>query len=184
MRLQATGVRLQATVALVVTLCACASSAPMRYYTLTAVAPSSAPVAMSTTVRLGHVSIPRELDRSELVQRIDATQINLHEQDRWAAPIEDLVRRTLKDDLDARLPANGNAGAASRVLSVEIEELIADANCNVTLRATWTLTDPATQKSEKIDTPVGGACTTSALPGTMSRALAELTDRIARASNP
>jgi uncharacterized lipoprotein YmbA len=157
----------------------------MRYYTLTPVAPASAPTAASMTVRLGRVSIPRETDRSELVQRIDATQINLHEQDRWAAPFEDLVRRTLKDDLDARLPDSGNPGASSRVLAVEIEEFIADASCNVVLRATWSLTEgnaPAPQKSERIDAPASGACSTSALPPTMSRALAELTDRIATAA--
>jgi uncharacterized lipoprotein YmbA len=162
---------------------ACASSVPMRYYTLTPVAPAS-PATATTAVRLGHISIPREIDRLELVQRIDATRLTLHEQDRWAAPLEDLLRRTLNDDLVARLPESGSSRDAARTLSIDIDELIADASCNVTLRATWTLTAPqapSIQKTERITTPADGACATSALPATMSRALGELSDHIASA---
>jgi uncharacterized lipoprotein YmbA len=157
----------------------------MRYYTLTPVAPASTPTKAVSAMRLGRVTIPRELDRSELVQRIDATRLMLAEQDRWAAPIDDLVRRTLSNDLAARLPQSA-AGAhdSTRTLSIDIDDFLADASCNVTLRATWSLAEPnvaTIQKTEQITVAVNGACATSALPSTMSRALGELSDRIASA---
>jgi uncharacterized lipoprotein YmbA len=174
-------------VALATVLSACASSAPLRYYTLSEI-PSAADGSANggPAIRVGRVRIPGELDRSELVQRIDSTRVNISEQDRWAAPLEDMIRRVLSADLQARAGA-GSSGAAATV-SLDIQEFIGDATCSVTLRATWDLKpEDANGKSgsghELIRTTASpGTCAVSALPMAMSQALAQLSDRIVSAA--
>lgn len=187
-------------------VCACASSPPMRFYTLTPVAPESPAAASSNTlpVRLTRVTVPGELDRAQLVRRIDPTRLQIDDQDRWAAPLDDMIRRVLAADLAARLSSGlvldanepGN-GQSAQALAVDIHEFYADAGCAVTLQATWVLTPPPTtaggkdasgrsaqprQEREQTQVPASATCSGSdSVPGAMSRALALLSDRIAAA---
>lgn len=185
--------------------CACASSPPMRFYTLTSIDPESHPqVSPNTTpVRITRVTLPGELDRAQLVQRIDPTRLQIDDQDRWAAPLDDMIRRVLSADLAARLSSNlvldANEPAEDQrvqALALDIHDFYADAGCTVTLQATWILTPPqrpagkdegsqtthARQAREQTQVPASGACSGAAsVPGTMSRALALLSDRIAAA---
>jgi uncharacterized lipoprotein YmbA len=166
----------------------------MHYYTLTEV-PAAARLSAAddiVPIRLDRVTIPTELDRSQLVRRIDATRLQIIENDRWAAPLEDTIRRVLSGDLAARLPpnmvANNNEpsiGEKRQSLSVDIAEFYGDAACTVTLRAAWVLKQPDSQSSrgtEEARIPAGGDCSGSgSLPTAMSQALAQLSDRIAAA---
>ena len=172
----------------------CASSPPMHYYTLTEI---PAPARLTTAadalpVRLDRVTIPTELDRSQLVRRIDATRLQIVENDRWAAPLDDTIRRVLSDDLAARLPADmvanpnePSVGEKRQSLSVDIQEFYGDSACAVTLRAAWVLKQPDAQSSrgtEEAKVPAGGDCSgAGTLPAAMSKALAQLSDRIATA---
>jgi len=172
----------------------CASSPPMHYYTLTEV-PAAARLAVAdgtAPVRLDRVTIPSELDRSQIVRRIDATRLQIIEGDRWAAPLDDTILRVLSDDLAARLPAglvaNPNEptiGEKRQSLAVDILELFGDATCAVTLRAAWVLKQPGSQSArgtEETRIPAGAACSGAAtLPPAMSQALAQLSDRLAAA---
>jgi uncharacterized lipoprotein YmbA len=166
-------------------LSACASTAPLRYYTLSDVPPATEGASASSAspaLRVGRVRIPGEIDRTELVQRIDATRVKIAEQDKWAAPLDEMIRRALSADLQTR----GAAQSASATLSVDIEEFIGDAACAVTLRASWELkpaaadnTAPARTGQELIRVPPSsGTCTVAALPMAMSQALAQLSDRV------
>jgi uncharacterized protein len=183
----------------------CTSSPPMRFYTLTPVAPEVPPEASSniTPVRLARVTVPGELDRAQLVRRIDPTRLQIDDQDRWAAPLDDMIRRVLSADLAQRLSPNlvvaGNEPAANerlQALAVDIHEFYADTGCAVTLRATWVLTPPPPptgkgesgpaarprEATEQTQVPAPVTCMGSdAVPGAMSRALALLSDRIAAA---
>jgi uncharacterized lipoprotein YmbA len=152
--------------ALALIVAGCASSAPLRYYMLSDVPPTTGPAAgPSDAIRVGRVRIPGELDRSEVVQRIDANRLKIAEQDRWAAPLDEMIRRVLAADLQLRASASSNApaaaaraapaassaatssatpaapstSAATSTLSVDIDEFIGDATCAVTLRASWEL---------------------------------------------
>jgi uncharacterized lipoprotein YmbA len=181
------GARVAVLVALGAALAGCASSPPMRFYTLSAVGGESANDSAPAAIRVGRVTLPGEIDRSELVQRIDANRLRLAEDDRWAAPLGEMIRRTLSDDLRSRVPA---ASGEPDLLSVDIEEFIGDANCSVSLRASWTLSkpganQPATHGYEVIRADAAQACSVAALPAAMSRALAELSTRIvSRRSKP
>jgi uncharacterized lipoprotein YmbA len=173
-------------------LAACASSAPMRYYTLTEIAPETRGTTPPNTapVRLDRVTIPGELDRPQLVRRVDETRLTIAEQDRWAAPLDEMIRRVLSSDLAARLPPGliidpiAPSGAEPRQsLSVDVQEFYSGGGCDVRLRATWTLRRPdrrTSQSSEDIRLPPGEGCSGAAsLPTQMSRALAQLSDRLA-----
>ena len=166
-------------------LAGCATSAPMRLYTLSPVregAEQSTPPA----VRVARVSLPGEIDRAELVQRIDATRLKLAEDDRWAAPLAEMISRTLSANLQSRWPAGASE---PDLLYVDIEELIGDANCAVSLRAAWSLkragtgagTEPSMRGYETVRVDAPAACEISVLPEGMSRALAELSSRIVSA---
>lgn len=171
----------------------CASSPPMSYYTLSEVpATARLTVAGSTVpVRLDRVTIPAELDRSQLVRRVDATRLQIVENDRWAAPLEDTIRRVLSNDLATRLPVNmvanpyePSVGEKRQSLSVDIEELYGDSTCAVTLRAAWVLKQPDMQSSrgtEETRVASDNCAGSAALPAAMSQALAQLSDRIAAA---
>ncbi len=179
----------------------CASSPPMRFYTLTPIAPESQPTAPadSVRIRLSRVTVPGELDRIQIVKRIDATRLNIDDQNRWAAPLDEMVRRVLTADLAARLPANAVAdpnglagGERLQTVSVDIQEFYADSTCAVTLRATWVLTppqpaqgkgqtSPAKQVTEETQVPSGACSGPDTVPESMSRALGLLSDRIAAA---
>jgi uncharacterized protein len=179
------------TIGVLALLAACASSPEMHFYTLTAIAPEAPAAGKSASlVRLERLTIPDELDRPQVVQQIDATRLNVSDQDRWAAPLDELVRRILWANLSERLPGTMTSelesarGSPARGLSVGIEQFIGDSRCTVTLRANWLITTPGApvrRGTETIDVPSPGPCSTSALPDTMSRALGELSDRLVSA---
>jgi uncharacterized lipoprotein YmbA len=166
----------------------------MHYYTLSEVATDARlnASAEGIPVRVDRVTIPSELDRSQLVRRVDATRLQIAEQDRWAAPLDEMIRRVLSADLAARLPANLVAdpnepplGERRRLLSVDVQEFFGDSGCTVTLRAAWVMKQPdapSVRATEEVRTPSSGACSGAGdLPEAMSRALAQLSDRLAPA---
>ncbi len=172
---------------------ACASSPPVRYYVLTVVkAANPQPAAADMVpVRLDRLTLPTELDRSELVRRVDATRVELLENDRWAAPLDDMVRRVLTGDLGARLPADRVADpsepAASerhQSLAVDLQQFDGDATCAVTLRAVWVLKPPdgpVQRGGAEVRASAGDCAGAASLPVAMSQALAQLSDRLAQA---
>ncbi len=163
-------------------LAACASSPASRFYTLSATSPEGTPGAGADTIAVGGVTIPGEIDRPELVRRTGPNQLNISELDRWAAPLDETIRRVRSDDIARRVPAR--AAGPQHTVFVDIHEFYGDAGCNVTLRAVWTLKQPADQPAsaarsaaEEISVPAAGSCPGS-LAAAMSKALGQLSDRI------
>jgi uncharacterized lipoprotein YmbA len=158
---------------------ACSSSPPTRFYTLSDTAPDATPPGGVGWVRIVGVTIPGELDRPELVRRIGPNQLSIAGLDRWAAPLDQVIRRALSDDISRRVPSP--VAGQQYSVSVDIREFYGDDNCNVTLRAAWTLKQTlpgdAQPVNEEIRVPSSGACTAT-LPATMSIALGQLSDRI------
>lgn len=193
MRLVVYGAAVAAAVALLVDG-GCSTSPPMHYYTLTEVPAPSRLTSVDNTmpIRLDRITIPEELNRSQLVRRVDPTRLQIVENDRWAAPLEDTIRRVLSNDLATRLPLNmianpydPSVGEKRQSLAVDIEDFYGDAACTVTLRAIWVLKQPdnrSTHGVEEVRVPATGGCSGSTvLPPAMSQALGELSDRIAAA---
>ena len=173
---------------------ACSSTPPTHFYTLSDTAPGAAAPAGVGWVRIVNLTIPGELDRPELVRRIGPNQLSIAGLDRWAAPLDETIRRALSDDIARRVPAPVPGQQYS--VSVEIREFYGDSTCNVSLRAAWTVkpSHPEGARSanaapaspvpanpvpmiEEIQVPSSGSCPAT-LAATMSVALGQLSDRI------
>jgi uncharacterized protein len=166
----------RAGMAALLVLSGCGSSPPTRFYTLSETPASGGAAAGVGQVVIGSVSIPGEIDRPEIVRKVGANQLSVAGSDRWAAPLEDIVRRVLIDDIARRAP--GSAAEQQRFVSVDIREFYGDAGCNVTLRAVWTLKQTGVPPAaEEISVPSSAECPAT-LAATMSIALGQLSDRI------
>jgi uncharacterized lipoprotein YmbA len=176
-------------------LTACGSSPPVRYYTLepepgASARGPSASTGAAAPLRVQRVSIPPELERRGLVQHLAAGQVRIWDSDSWAAPLDELIGRTVSTDLASRLgPASvvdarePSTGEPRRLLFLDVSALSADPNCAITLRASWTLQSPNQsdqRATESIDAAPVAPCPAGMAP-TISRALGQLTDRIAAA---
>ncbi len=184
-------------VACLVAICqlnACADSQPVRYYTLTAIgaagAANSAGASGQIKIRLEPVTIPPELDRLQIVRRVGPYSVRISDFDRWAAPLQEQIRRTLSDDLTARMPAglivDPDEPATSeprRRLSVAIAAFSANDSCGSSLRAEWAVRAPGgeMEHGQQQVQVAGDASCTGGVPAAMSAALAQLADRLAAA---
>lgn len=175
-------------------LAGCSGSPRTQFYTLDPVsAPATAATSNSTRshrpITVGQVQLPPALDRLSLVTRTGPDQLSVSDENRWAAPLDDLVRRTLAADLAARLPpgrvlAPGDPvpPGGARTLTVDVQDFIPDQR-HVTLNARWTLLDgtpprPVLTRRETIDITAASP-STAAEVAAMGRALGTLADRIA-----
>ena len=174
-------------------LCACGASPPTRFYLLNVLGSDSTAVTDTSAndaipVRVEAVAIPPELDRLELVSHRGANAVHVAQSARWAAPLDEQIRRVLSDDLAARLPARLLADPNEpstqdprRTLSVSIGQFDVSESCAVTLNASWLLHTPhaASQNGiEHIQQAAAGTCPDD-MAAAMSRALAALADRLA-----
>ncbi|MEW9584995.1 membrane integrity-associated transporter subunit PqiC [Paraburkholderia sp. DGU8] len=124
----------------------CGHSPPTRYVTLNA-SPAAAPLAtvQLQPIQLTAVHIPAELDRPEVVTQVSPNRLAVDETDRWGAPLAQMMRRTLAQNLMTRLPAgsfilpDAPAPADTRTLVVTVLNSEADASGKLTLQAAWTL---------------------------------------------
>lgn len=74
----------------------CASSAPVRYYRLEAMAlEARAPDAGAAVLAIGPVTFPDYLQRTQLVLRGDRAEMQMDELNRWAEPLDEAVPRIL-----------------------------------------------------------------------------------------
>jgi hypothetical protein len=181
-----------ATLAVTCLFAACQSSPPTHYFALTEIAPSAPRVTLAALIpiRVERVTIPGELDRLDLVRRSSANRLQIATFERWAAPLEDMIRRVLTDDLAARFApgtiASVNepaAGDPRRHLYIDVQEFTADEHGTVALRAAWLLQTPnaaGMRGSEEVTVDAVNT-TGDAAAAAMSRALAGFTDRIAAA---
>ena len=176
-------------VLLIMTATGCGHSPPVRYVTLNA-EPAMAPsvTAHLQPIQLTAVHIPAELDRTEVVTQTSANQLTIHDNDRWGAPLGEMMRRTLAQDLLTRLPAgsfvlpDAPASPDTRKLVVTVLHVGADASGTLVLQASWTLlSGPSShalltqQVSLTSDMASNDAAAQAAA---LSRLLGQLADRI------
>lgn len=174
-------------------LSACGHSPPTRYFSLDAVSPD-APLATGglkgmQTVQLGAVRVPAALDRPEVVAQDAAHRLSVRETDRWGAPVAQMMRRALAQDLLARLPAgafvlpDAPAPDGTRGIVVTVLDLRADPSGRLTLEGSWALTAgqparPVLTQDVSLSEPMSSGDST-AIADALSRALGHLADRIA-----
>ena len=77
----------------------CGRSAISRFYTLDAVAtPDAGPLA-SYGIVVGPVTVPASVDRPEFVVQVAPNRVAVDEFNRWAAPLDESIARTVAGDL-------------------------------------------------------------------------------------
>ncbi len=177
-------------------LAACSSPAS-HFYVLSAqpqaaAAPERAPAGLvSRTVAVGEIKLPGALDRPQIARRLGPNQLEYSDSDRWAGPLDGMIRRVLEADLRAALPAgmvlvdDDPSTPANVTIAVDITRFDADKAGRVTLEAGWEKLGKnaavvGAPRAARIVEPGSGA-DTAAVAATMSRAIAELAGRIAAA---
>ena len=128
------------------TLAACASSPPTRFFTLDPVAPAGGSRTVAgEPVKIDAVHIPPALDRNSLVRGESGNQLDISSQDRWAGDLGEMVRRVLTQNLASRLPSGmviapqSPAPPSARGVVVDILTFQPQAGGEVVLDADWTL---------------------------------------------
>ena len=173
-------------------LAGCGASDHSRLYVLTeqpAVVARAAMEAPTMTIALGAVQLPAALDRPQMARRHNSDEISYAEYDRWAGPLDEMVRRVLIADLDGRLPpsmiliANNPTSAASLTITVDVLRFDADGSGDVTLKARWEVLgregSPVGRPHDTTIVKSGSGREAEAVAATMSRAVADLAAQIA-----
>ena len=169
-------------------LAACGSSAKTNFYALEPL-PSAQPVSAQgpdTPVSVDRVELPAMLDRLSLVTEGPGNRISVSDTDRWAAPLDEQIRRTLTEDLRRRLPegtvlaAGDPTPPGTRMITLNVQQFVVDATGQVTLEADWSLHDgertgDVRHVRLRVATEGRGG---DAIAASMSRALGELAERI------
>jgi uncharacterized lipoprotein YmbA len=88
---------------------ACANT-PSRFYMLNPLIASETVLATAAArgpvVGVGPISVPKYLDRPQIVTRASRNQLTLGEFDRWAEPLQDNVSRVLAENLALLVPTD------------------------------------------------------------------------------
>jgi hypothetical protein len=135
-----------------VTIAACSSLPPIRYYTLSAESAPSGAAAITRPARAPYtidaVSIPDFLDRPQIVLRTSTKSVEMLEYDRWAAPLPDQIERVMAADLSARLgpgavidPGLPTNSQAKRRITVSILGFDPSKSGESSLEASWVISD-------------------------------------------
>ncbi len=172
-------------------LIGCASSPATHFFTLHAIpAAENRQPALPAPVQIAAVHLPPSLDRRQMVRMTSASGVAISESDRWSGPLDDMVRNVLSEDLLTRLPAGrvvlpaAPAPEDTRAIVVTVADFGPDPSGAVTLTGSWALLDRARQRptfDRQFALSVGSAATPEGMAAGMSRALAQLADRIASA---
>ncbi|MBJ9693028.1 PqiC family protein [Burkholderia cenocepacia] len=143
-----------ATALAVLALAAC-SSPPARFYTLSpadAAAPlRTAPANPAFLIEVPSVGVPEQVAKSQLVVQKNAAQVDVLEQERWASPPADEIRRALSDDLAAQLGTIDVANSAYPPgvpvyrISVNVQRFESWPGKRAAVDAVWSVRSLATQ---------------------------------------
>jgi uncharacterized protein len=133
-----------AVVVLALLLAGCGSNPKTHLYILGTVSGRSQHDLSGAPAQFGSVTLPAALDRISLVTRGTADQVIVSEQDRWTAPLDELVRRAMTEDLRARLgsdralaPGHPAPPDGVRGIMLNVQQFIADTTRQVVPDADW-----------------------------------------------
>lgn len=172
----------------------CGSSPPTHYYMLDAMPASSpSPTAAGMVVQVAAVHIPASLDRRGMVREIAPGSADISGQNRWVAPLGDMVQRVLTQDLAQRL-AKGTvilpqqpAPANTHKVVVDILQFESNASGDVVFDGSWSLLHSSTETAlatRHVHLRARAAADNfGAQAKAMSRILGSLADQIARAAS-
>jgi len=168
-----------------------------RFFVLTPAAGAGRiePAAMqrgnrALTVGLGPITIPRYLDRPEVVTRLSETEFSVSDTDRWAEPLGTNVSSVIKQDLLGELPAlqivsfpwPGRTHPDYRV-AVDFQRLERTSDGQAVVQALWTVRTADDKMLESGTTTANEAAgdNPGAASAALSRGIAKVSGDIAQA---
>lgn len=180
-----------ALLGLVCLIAGCASSPPVKFYTLEMVPGEHRNEAIDAPVRIGAVHIPSVLDRQEIVRESGPNRLELSSENRWGAPLGEMIRRALTQDLLHRLLAHAvllpeqPAPPNTRVIVIDILRFEPESSGRIVLQGSWSLVSAGSDAASS-SRPVqiderAAAQDYAAQAQAMSRAVGQLADSIAQA---
>lgn len=134
-----------------ITVWGCANTQPTHFYLLRAIqVPENSSMVETThsdiSLGLGPISIPKYLERPQIVTRVSTHEINLAEFHKWAAPLKENVSRVLEEHLSAILATEGivpypwnRSKSPEYQLSLDIIQLDGIKNQEAILKVRWAL---------------------------------------------
>lgn len=135
-----------AVLVLLLPLCGCGHSPSTQFFLLRAVRGSPPPEHfVGSAVQVRAVHVPSVLDRDELVSALPGGRLQIDQFRQWGAPMADMIRTVLSQDLAERLPAGmvvpaqAPAPPGSRGIVVDVLEFEPEPGGSVVLDAAWTL---------------------------------------------
>ncbi|MEX2492771.1 MAG: PqiC family protein [Nitrospirales bacterium] len=184
---------------LMVSVSACANSQPTHFYLLSAMQPSESSTMLDAkksgvSLGLGPNSLPKYLDRPQIVTRISAHEIDLAEFHKWGEPLKDNLVSVLHKNLSMRLSTNriveypwNRSNLPDYQLSLEVLQFDGTKNQEATLSVRWRLAGEDgkkvfQEKTSHFSEIMGGSDYTD-LVEAMSRMLATFSQEIADVLN-
>ena len=168
----------------------CGASAPARFYTLDSTATADGAPAARYAVLVGPVSVPGAVDRPQFVVQVAPNRVEIDEFNRWAAPLNDSIARTVAGDLAVLL---GTADVASAPLAnfnpayrvtIDVQRFDSIQGDTVLVDAVWAVhptTSGDTRSGRTVAREAVHGQGFDALAGAHSRALAQVSADIAAA---
>ncbi len=178
-------------IVLIIGLAACSKTPASRFYTLSPLADvkQSTIDDNKTIIGIAKVEVSPYLDRSEIITRSSATQIQLAQYDRWAEPLEDIVAMTVSENISRLQPSIQTItrpwpeAEVHYMLAIKIKRFDSDSAGNVRLDASWGIIDQKLRSMiavhESSFTLAGTSADYDSITTQMSEALLELSKEIA-----
>src|SRR6202051_1004046 len=160
-------------------------SASTRISTLGPAAPAShIDVYHAPALRVDTLNVPASWDRIEILKLSAAETLQISDFDHWSAPLAQMARQTLSDDLDQRLPSgsviyprlpkpNGALG-----INVDILEFTVVAS-QASMRASWLIVPTVGSQNAKRSVASLQGSMTSTEPAAIAHAWSELIGQLA-----
>lgn len=141
---------------------ACSTSEPTRFYTLSGFTESTVVVEAATketVIGVGPITLPRYLDRPQIVSREGPYRLILAEFDSWGEPLEELVPRVLARNLTVLLatehilvlPRRRQANVDKRI-EIEFTRFDFDPEQGAVLMARWEIFQSGSDTPSAVDT--------------------------------
>jgi len=153
-RLGALLARAGTTVAVAATLAGCASP-PARFYTLAVDGPAATHTASADPaflIQVPAVDVPEQVARNQLVVQKSIGQVDVLEQERWASPPADEIRRALSSALTRQLDTIDVANSAYPPgvplyrVSVDVQRFESWPGQRAVLDAVWSVRSLSSQR--------------------------------------
>jgi uncharacterized protein len=167
-----------------VTLGACHSAATRIYSLDPAVPARRIDTYQAPALRVDILNVPASWDRIEILSLSAAGKLEISDFDHWSAPLAQITRQTLSDDLDQRLPSGSviypRLPKPYGALGIDVDILeFTVVGSQASMQASWLIVPAAGSQSAKRSVASLQGSMTSTGPAAVAHAWSELIGQLA-----